>query len=65
MIVVKKTFNVSGTSCESCSETICRHALKIGGVKSIRVDYATGKGTVTFDDSKTNMKEIFKAIEEK
>jgi copper chaperone CopZ len=65
MTIVKRTFNVSGTSCESCSEIISKHTLRINGVKSIRVDHVTGDGRVTFDDSKTNMKEIFKAIEEK
>ncbi len=54
MTIVKRRFNVSGTSCESCSEIISRHTLRINGVKSIRVDYATGNGTVTFDDKKTD-----------
>ena len=63
--IVKKEFIAKGTTCESCAKIIKRQALKVEGVRDIWFDYSTEKGEVSFDSDKTNIEEIFKAIEEK
>lgn len=63
--IVTKEFSAKGTTCNSCAEIIKRQALKVDGVKEADFDYATEKGSVTFDENKTNLKEIFAKIEKK
>lgn len=62
---MKKEFQSNGMTCTSCEKIIERQALKVKGVKSIKVDYKTGEGVVTFDDKKTDIDEILDKIEEK
>ncbi len=64
MIVTKK-FRAKGMQCHSCEQIIQKTAKKIDGVKELKMSYETEKGEVTFDDTKTNINEIFKAIEDK
>ncbi|MBU0460760.1 MAG: sulfite exporter TauE/SafE family protein [Nanoarchaeota archaeon] len=52
-------------TCNSCEKIIAKQAFKVDGVKSITVDYSTEKAEVSYDDEKTNLEEIKKAIEEK
>jgi uncharacterized protein len=52
-------------TCNSCENIIAKQVLKLEGVKSIDVDYATEKAKVEFDSNKTNYSKIKKAIEEK
>lgn len=65
MTIVRKEFRAKKTICDSCSEVIKRVAMKIDGVSDAGFSYATEKGHVTFDDEKTDINKIFKAIEEK
>ena len=58
-------FKAAGMSCTGCEKIIEKQALKIDGVKKIKIDYATQKGKVTFDDKKINIDEILDRIEEK
>jgi len=61
----KISFKADGMTCTSCEKIIAKTAKKIDGVKNINIDYATQKGTITFDDKKTDEEEIFERIEEK
>ena len=65
MAKVKQKFTATRTTCESCAAIIKRQAMKVNGVKDITFDYKTETGTVTYNNKKTNLKEIFSRIEEK
>ena len=65
MAKVKQKFAATGTTCESCAAIIKKQAMKVSGVKAVSFDYATETGYVTYDNRKTNMREIFRKIEEK
>ncbi|MEW5896816.1 MAG: sulfite exporter TauE/SafE family protein [Nanoarchaeota archaeon] len=64
-MLIKKKFNTKGMTCNSCEKVIAKQALKLPGVRSIDVDYATEKAWIEFDDEKISVEEIKKAIEEK
>jgi sulfite exporter TauE/SafE/copper chaperone CopZ len=58
-------FYASGTTCNSCEILIETQALHIDGVKEIKFNHKTEKGTVKFDEKKTNIQKIFDKIQEK
>jgi len=58
-------FIAEGTTCGSCSTIIKNQALKVDGVEDVSFSYETEKGSVTFDESKTNIDQILSKIEEK
>jgi sulfite exporter TauE/SafE/copper chaperone CopZ len=60
-----KSFTAKGTTCNSCAEIIKKQALKIDGVRDVDFDYATEKGSVTFDEKKASIQEIFAKIDKK
>lgn len=62
---VTKRFRARGMHCQSCEKLIARAVKDFDGVKDIKVDYATETGEISFDPNKTNIEDIFKAIEEK
>jgi len=64
-VIEKKGFIAEGTTCTSCEKIIQRQAKKIEGVTSIKFDYTTQSGHVSFDNEKTNLDEILYSIEEK
>ncbi len=64
-MIEKKGFIAEGTTCTSCEKIIQRQAKKIEGVTSIKFDYTTQSGHVSFDNEKTNLDEILYSIEEK
>lgn len=51
--------------CQSCEKIIAKAALSEYGVKEARIDYATGKGEVTYDPNITDKAKILKKIEAK
>jgi uncharacterized protein len=63
--ITRVEFKADGTTCHSCAEIIKRQALKVDGVKSADFSYEEGKGSVSFDSSKTDVDEIFRKVEEK
>ncbi len=59
---IDKTIKVGGMSCVRCSAAV-EHALNAQeGVISCSVSYANGRADVSFDDEKTNIKALEKAI---
>ena len=64
---MKKTVSLAihGMHCASCSTLITRALIKTGGVINANVNYATAKGTIDFEDSKTNIENLIKAIQSK
>ena len=58
MSIIKKSFRTKGMTCSSCEKVIAKQALKLQGVKSIDVDYATEKAVVEYDNDKASYEEI-------
>jgi len=56
------TFNVEGMSCESCNAHIQNEVNKLSGIVKVEANYKEGTTKVEFDNSKTNIAEITKAI---
>jgi Cu+-exporting ATPase len=61
----KSDLAVGGMHCASCSSLIDRSLSKVEGVKSSNVNFATGKATIVFDETKTSVKNLIEAIEKK
>lgn len=58
---VKKTFSVGG-NCEMCQSRITKAAKAVPGVVTASWNKSTKKCSVVFDDSKTNVGKVQKAI---
>ncbi|MBR9691589.1 hypothetical protein GOV06_02285 [Candidatus Woesearchaeota archaeon] len=60
-----KKFKAKGMHCGSCERLIEKSAENMEGIQSIKADYPTETVEVIFDENKTNLGDIFKAVEEK
>jgi len=60
--VQKVKFTISGMTCASCEEHVNHEVNKLTGIISSNASYENGKAIVEFDNSKTNISEIEKAI---
>ncbi len=56
------TLPVEGMTCGACAVTVQKRLLKEPGVKEAAVNYATGKSTVTIDDSRTSVAILVSAV---
>jgi len=61
--MAKEIINISGMHCASCALTIEKSLKKLTGVNSAKVNFILQKATVEYDESKTNRKELEKAVE--
>ncbi len=59
---IDKTIKVGGMSCVRCSSAVENALNAQDGVISCSVSYANGRAEVSFDDEKTNIKALEKAI---
>ena len=55
------TLQIKDMTCAMCAAKVEGSIKKVDGVSSCSVDHASGKGTVTFDESKTNADKILEA----
>ena len=55
-------FSVSGMTCSSCAEHVKHEVNKLSGILKANASYEKGNAIVEFDNSKTNIAEITKAI---
>jgi mercuric ion transport protein len=68
IIVVDKSnvqtveFTISGMTCASCEEHVNHEVNKLSGIIKSNASYENGNAIVEFDNSKTNISEIEKAI---
>lgn len=68
VIVVDKSdiktmeFKISGMTCTSCEEHVNHEVNKINGIVSSTTSYENGNAIIEFDQTKTNEREIEKAI---
>jgi copper chaperone CopZ len=54
--------HTSGMTCTGCESTIKKKVKKVDGVKDVMADFRTNTVKATYDDGKTNVEEIKKAI---
>ena len=68
IIVVDKSnvqtveFSISGMTCAGCEEHVNHEVNKLSGIIKSTASYENGNAIVEFDNSKTNIAEIEKAI---
>jgi mercuric ion transport protein len=60
--VQKAEFAISGMTCTSCEANVNHEVNKLTGIINSTTSYDNGKTVVAFDNSKTNIAEIEKAI---
>ncbi len=60
---MKTTIGITGMHCASCVLKNEKSLLKVAGVKTAVVNFATNKATVEYDESVTKMDDLHKAIE--
>ena len=53
---------IAGMGCDNCVRKLERALRAKAGVKDVRVDGVTGRATVTFDRTKTNISELQEVI---
>lgn len=57
-----KVFHIEGMTCASCAQTVEKTAEKLPGVKSVNVNLATERMTITYDESDVTEADIQKAV---
>lgn len=57
-----KILRIKDMHCASCVLTIEKNLSKLKGVKNVSVNYAFGKGEVTYDDKETSLDKIIQQI---
>jgi copper chaperone CopZ len=60
--IQKVEFSISGMTCNSCAEHVNHEVNKLAGIINSNASYDNGSAIVKFDNSKTNVTEIEKAI---
>jgi copper ion binding protein len=58
-------FSVSGMTCTMCEKAINTSVGKLADIDSVSSSFQKGSASVLFDQTKTNIEEIIKAIEKK
>lgn len=59
----KVVLQIEGMSCLSCAATIEKSLSKMGGVLNPAVNFTTGKASLEYNPSETNISEIIKVVE--
>jgi len=58
----KVELKIKGMHCVSCENRIKEAVSSLKGVKDAKIDYASEKATIEFDNAKTDVKNIMKII---
>ncbi|MBC5636768.1 copper chaperone CopZ [Ornithinibacillus sp. BX22] len=58
------TLDVRGMTCGHCKMSVEGALNELDGVSNVEVDLATGKVTVTYDESKVTLEAMQEAVEE-
>ncbi len=56
------TLSVPGMDCEACPITVSKALKKVNGVGKVAASFETKEAVVSFDDAKTNVDALRKAI---
>ena len=62
---VEKTFKIDGMTCGGCANKVVKAVDTLDGIQSCDVNVNKGEAKITFDDSKTNEKEILTILTNK
>lgn len=57
-----ETLNIIGMTCASCAKAVERSVTKVEGIMKANVNFATEKLDVVFDETKTSIEDIKKAV---
>ncbi|MBU6429839.1 MAG: heavy-metal-associated domain-containing protein [Cyanobacteria bacterium REEB65] len=60
--VVSQNFAIKGMFCAECARHVTQAVRKLPGVKSVHVDYQTGKGQISYVKGKVDPAAIVKVI---
>ncbi len=60
----QKQFRIKGMHCKSCANLIEGRLKNLDGVKEVKVNYVQEQASVQFDEKRTSIQDIIKAIEE-
>jgi copper chaperone len=58
------TLDVRGMTCGHCKMSVEGALTELEGVSNVEVDLATGKVTVSYDDSKVTLAQLQEAVED-
>ena len=58
----RANLDVTGMHCGACADKVKSALLQVDGVKGANVDAASGHAEVSFDDKKTNLDALVKAV---
>lgn len=53
---------VTGMHCQACADKVTAALMGVDGVKGAKVDAASGHADISFDDKKTNVDALVKAV---
>ncbi|NIM49683.1 MAG: heavy metal translocating P-type ATPase [Gemmatimonadales bacterium] len=62
MASARITLPIEGMTCGACATTVQKRLTQAAGVREAAVNFATGKATVTLDDSKVTVADLVKAV---
>lgn len=60
--VVTRNFEITGMFCAGCAAHVMREIKAVPGVHNVRVDYETGKGTITYESGRVAPEALIEAI---
>ena len=58
----RASLEVTGMHCLPCAEKVKSALLQVDGVKGANVDLATGRAEISYDNKKTNLDALVKAV---
>lgn len=61
-MVKVETWNIQGMTCAACVRAVERAVGKVGGVAEVAVNLATEKARIVYDDSKTRVDDLQRAV---
>ena len=64
-VLVEMNLKVNGMTCDECEASIAKGVNQLAGIDSISANHEDSTAFVRFDSTKTNLKEISKAIEDR
>ncbi len=64
-VLVEMNLKVNGMTCDECEASIAKGVNQLAGIDSISANHEDSTAFVRFDSTKTNLKDISKAIEDR
>ncbi len=62
--MVKTTLNIEGMTCDHCVGSVTKILENFSGITEVTVSLAENTATVSYDENKTSLSEMSKAIED-